>query len=519
MSWHADFRGTATSAPEFAAAPMPPEAHEPVSVPEPMTVVWQGVEYRTRTWSVHGFVLETAIPRILAPGVGRVFDITVLIGRGATRISMQVQVRAVGSDEGSPTEFVFVDLDRAQAEVLHRIIDHVVAHKAMSLTRLLNETEQTRSAQQETTERVRGYRTAFQLSLAGLALAAAGAVTMNSLSTIKARYGAVTVAATTLSTPVPGTLTQWNVRAGEQVREGAILGYVRPGGFDQRVASLGQRIRDLQAERAELMSRRGAMAQLSAIGIEGVEADRTRLTETLRLAEQRLGLERSLLASMQTGLPTAERLRQRSIQQAAVLQAQTDVLDARARLEALAEAAVLRPMGITSGDLRGTTPTLETVDLRLAALDDELSRLNASGVNPDLGEPVISPCTCTVQDVDRRTGEWVQAAEPLAVLTAGDVPSIHALVLGENARSIEIGDDARIRLADGTEVSGTVAQLNYNAHWPGYAGLQDDVFGADRYARVEIIPGAPLRAPIGMVAEVEVITSGLWASLRSMVGV
>ncbi|HPD93285.1 MAG: hypothetical protein H6900_05080 [Rhodobacter sp.] len=506
--------------PELAPLPLPHVAQDPVRVVEPMSIVWQGVEMRTTHWSVHGFTLEAPIPRVLAPGVGRVFDLTVLIGSGATRIEMRVQARADGNDGPQQTSYVFVDLDRAQAEVLHRIVDHVVAHKAMSLTQLLNETEQTRVARVQTGTRMRNFRTGFQLSLAGLALAAAGAVTYNHLATVKARYGAVTASATAISVPVAGTLSQITVAPGQRLAVGDVLGYVQPSGGDPRAEGLADRRRALESERAELGSRRNAMAQLSTVAMQGLDADRARLTESVQLAERRLGIERATLASMRaSGLPTAARQRERAAQEAAVLQAQSAVLDARSRLDALAQAAVLTPMGITQGDLRGTTPTLETVDLRIAALDAELAAMGGTGADQALGMPILSPCDCTVQEIARRPGEWAAPADTVAVLVGSESPTIHALILGETARGVSIGDSASVRLADGTSVTGHVARLTYSAHWPGYTGLQDNVFAADRYARVEITPDRPLHAPVGMVADVQVITSGLWASLRATVGV
>ena len=95
---------------------------------------------------------------------------------------------------------------------------------------------------------------------------------------------------------------------------------------------------------------------------------------------------------------------------------------------------------------------------------------------------------------------------------------MHALILSEDARSVDLGDTARIALADGTTVPGRVTRMNYEARWPGYTGLQDNVFAADRYARIEVTPDDALRAPIGMVAEVNVNTNALFSELASLVG-
>ncbi|MCL4675653.1 MAG: hypothetical protein KJZ59_06420, partial [Pararhodobacter sp.] len=502
-------RRTAPAAPAMPA----------VQVPEPLSVLWQGVEYRALRWDVHGFDLETAIPRVVAPGRGRVFDLTVLIGKGGTRIEMRVQARIADPDDPAPTRFAFVDLDRAQSEVLHRIVDSIVSQQALSLTRLLNETEQTRAARRETGTRMRRFRSGFQLTLAGGALIVAGMMTWSGFATVKARYAAVTVGATSLSVPVAGRISRLTVGPGETVSTGEVLGYVRPSDFEDRLEAASTRRRSLEVERAELLARRGAMAQLSDMAVVDNGSDRARLDETLRLAEQRLSVERSLLAALQAnGLPTASRLRERARQEAAVLRAETDVLDVRARLAGLVRAEALAPMGGAPGDMRPGAATLDTVDLRLAALAEEIDHLAQRAARAEFGEPILSPCDCTVQQIDRRVGEWSDPSGQLAVLAGTETPTIHALILAESARSIDLGDPARIELANGIRLAGRVARLEYDVHWRGYTGLQDTVFAADRYARLEIVTDQPLTAQIGMVAEVEIHTNRLFSTVAGLVG-
>jgi len=272
-------------------------------------------------------------------------------------------------------------------------------------------------------------------------------------------------------------------------------------------------------ERAGLHSQRGTMTQLSEIVVEGNGSDRTRVEESVRLAERRLSVERALLASLQsTGLPTATRQRERARQEAVVLQAETRVLDLQTRLNGLARTEILAPMGVLQADLRSGTQTLSTVDVRIAALDSEIEALQQREDRARFGEPIVSPCDCTVQQIDHRIGEWSSPDDQLAVLVGTEAPTIHALILGENARSIELGDRAQIELADGTSLNGRVSRMNYDAHWRGFTGLQDNVFAADRYARIEVTPAMPMNAPVGMVAEVNVHTNDLLASLSEFVG-
>ncbi|GAB4264825.1 MAG: hypothetical protein Kow0013_12400 [Pararhodobacter sp.] len=489
-----------------------------VQVSEPMSVVWQGVEYPAKHWDVHGVTLEAPFPRVLAPGRGRVFDLTLLIGRGGTRIEMRVQARADGAaGDEAPTRFIFVDLDRAQAEVLHRIVDHVVSDQAMSLTTLLNETEDTRAARRETSERARRFRSGLQLLMAAIVLAGAGVMTLSKLTTVQARYAAVTVGATALSAPVAGLVSQIIVRPGQTVGAGDVLGYVRPANHEDRVLDLADRRRALEAEQARLLAQRGAVGQLATLGpSQGLGTERERLEEALRLAERRLSVERAQLAALQgNGLPTAARLRERARQEAAVLDAESRVIEARSRLDALARSEVLAPIGMGSGALMDAA----TLDQQLASIASEIAQLDERETRAAFGEPIISPCDCTVERIERRPGEWARPEEQIAILVGAEAPTVHALILGENARSIDLGDRATVELADGTTVRGQVSRMNYDAHWLGYTGLQDNVFAADRYARVEITPDAPLRAPVGMVAEVKVHTSSLLGQIRSFVGI
>lgn len=513
-------------APAPVAAPLP--ARTPVQdhsgtqggavVSEPLAVGYRGREFRAQSWSVSGFTLTEALP-VEDPAQGRVIDVTLLIGQGVTRIEMRVQARAETAGAAAPTRFVFVDLDRAQAEVLHRIVDQVVSNKALTLTQLLNETETDRTARRATGERMRRFRSTFQLTLAALVLAAAGGVTWNSLTAVSSRYGAVTVGATSLSVPVAGVVTAIAMTPGQAVAQGDVLGYVRPADFDRQQTAMGSRRDELLQEQAELTARRGAMTQLSAISSAGAETDRARLDQQMSLAQRRLDIERQQLATLRaSGLPTAERQQARAAQEARVLQAESDMLDIRARLDQLDQAAALAPLGVPGGDLRSSTQTLDIIDLRLAAVGAELARIEAMGFDSALGQPVTSPCDCVVQRVERRNGEWADPNQQLAVLVGSEAPTVHALVLSEDARKIAIGDRASIWLADGTALQGRVLRMNYDPHWRGYAGLQDDVFAADRYARIEVRPDVPLTQPVGMVASVTIQTSAIWGWLRATVG-
>ncbi len=508
-------------APQPAPARTPVQSHSPdlnaVAVHEPMSVRLQGAEMRTSVWTVNGFTLtEPYQPR---PGQGRVFDVTLLIGKGVTRIEMRVQVRAEAEPGQPAQQFIFVDLDRAQAEMLHRIVDQVVADHALSLTRLINDTTENRQAQHQTGERMRRFRTGFQLSLAGLALATAGAVALNSFTSVPARYAAVTVGATSIAVPVAGTVSSLRIEPGQRVALGDVLGYVRPSDFERRALNVLDRRRALEAELADLQARRTATGELASLSVAGAEGERSRQAEALQLAERRVAIERQQLAALRAGgLPTAERQRQRAQQEARVLEAESDLLRVRTDSDRLGQVLALAPMGILGGEIRPGTTTLAAMDQRIASLQAELQQMAQGGLDAELGAPILSPCDCTVQTVSARAGEWAEPDQPLALLTGGEAATIHALVMAEEARHLDLGDRALVELADGTRLEGRVSQFNYNPHWRGFAGLQDNVFAADRYARVEITTEQPLRAPAGMVADVSIQTSALWGFLRAQVG-
>lgn len=498
---------------------MPAVAPLAVQVKEPMGVVWQGVEYRVAAWNVHGFVFEKPIPRILTPGHGRVADFTLLVGPRGTRIEMQVQACAEDSGDEQPLAFRFVDLQRAQSEVLHRLVDHAVNKQALSLTRLLNEISETRQHRQDTVQRTQETRKWLQLSLAGLVLALASSWAWTRFTTVPARYAAVSAVASVVAPAAAGLVGAIPVSVGQRVMPGDIIAHVRSADHDRRVQSTISERMALEAEQAELTARRGAITQLSVLAGTGNEAERLRLDSALAIAERRLAVERQQLAALHaSGLPTARRQSERAQQQARVLAAEQDVLGARRGLDGLAQSAALAQVGVLPGLGGAATGTTDATDLRIAQLEERLAQARLQEVQARDGEPILATCDCTIVRIDRRVGELTDASRPLAVLAEGGMPTIHALILGEHARSVRTGDRATINLANGTRLTGRVSRLDYAAHWSGYAGLQDNVFAADRFARVEIVPDQPIDAPVGMTASVTLSTDRFLAPLRQFLG-
>ncbi len=487
-------------APQVALQPGPS-----VTVCEPMTVLWQGVEYSVAHWDVHGFTLARAIPTTLAPGRGRVIDVSLLIGQGETRIQMGVQVRGdTGTDTG--LRYQFIDLGRAQAELLHRIVDYSVTRQELSLTQLLNDSRETRAARQDTTKRVLAFRTWFQISLACAALGGALYMALGAFSTVTSRYAAVSAAAASVSAPAAGMVSQFEAREGMRVARGEVLAYLRTPDHDSRVEANADRLRALEAEQAELRARKLDLDRHDAHGAQMADSERARLREAVSRAEQRLGLERAQLSALSSGLPTLERQQARTRQQALVLGAEAELAAARAAFGAFEVAqdhglAAIRTAGTGAGGM-----TQETLELRMSHLAREIELAYARQDLLDKGLPVISPCDCEVAQITRVTGEWADPAQPLFVMAHEGLRTVHALVMADSAGRIRQGDRAQIRLADGQSLTGRVAALSYDSQRAGVAGLQNVIFATERYARVEIIPDTTTDLMIGMTGTVTIRT-------------
>ena len=494
------------------------QANAPVSVSEPMAVLWQGVEYPVAHWDVHGFTLERAIPTALAPGRGRVIDVALLIGQGDTRIQMHVQAR-IEAGGVADLRYQFMDLGRAQAELLHRIVDYAVTKQELSLTQLLNDARETRAAQQVTTQRTLAFRTLFQISLACVALGGAAYMALGSLTTVKSRYAAVSAAAASVSAPAAGMVTQLTVGEGAHVAAGDVLGYLRTADHDARTEALSDRLRALEAEQAELNARKAELDRHDAHGAWIESSERERLKAAIQRAQSRLTLEREQLARLQaTGLPTLDRQQARTRQQATVLGAEADLESAKAALNALETALAHGHVAGNQGVFNAGNLSQETLALRLGHLTREIALAYEREEMLAKGLPVVSPCDCEVAQVTRVTGEWVEPAQPLFVMSQASERVVHALVMAEVAGRINAGDRAQIRLADGSALNGRVTRLSYDNHRPGYAGLQSDVFAAERYARVEVMPDQPLTARIGLTGTITVRTLDPMGWLRDRIG-
>ena len=486
QDWENDAAEARQPAPPRRAAPQ----RGPGLVREPMAVAFRGLEYATQTWSVYGFTLAAPLP---GADEAPITEVTLMIARGVTRLALQVQVAAETDPGVRPARYAFIDLEPAQAEVLRRIAEHALANQARALAEMFEETDAAlppQAPQQyaphysspqpapaprqpeaeawpypspilqpkpkspaaaaapvaeapkaEPRKPRSGFAIGLRLSLA-LAALIAGGVYWNAQSSIASRFGAVTVAATEMTAPEAGFVTDLSVTEGRAVALGERLGTIRQTDIDFSLTETGRRRQALLAEQATLSAER----------------------ETLR------------------------------------------------------ERAVQAALGETEGAAQENARALDAADLRLTVIAAELAAMPVPPGEGQPGAPILSPCDCTVLTLNHHNGDWVDPDMPLAVLTAGEAASVHALLLGNEAREVAVGNHARIRLADGTSMAGIVERVSFDPHWQGYAGLDDDVFAAGRYARVEIRPERPLTAPVGSSAEVTVQSSQIWGALRALVG-
>ena len=487
----------------------------PVRVCEPMSVVWNGVDYSVASWDVHGFKLAKPIPTVMAPGKGRVFDASLLIGQGITRIQLWVQCRQTTGDETGQS-YQFVDLDRAQAELLHRIVGYAVTKQELSLTQLLNDTRETRTERQETVQRMLTFRTWFQVSLAVAALGGAAYMMMSSFTTVTSRYAAVSAATVSVSAPAAGMVIQIDVAAGMPVTKDQILGYLRPPDHDQQHESLHKQLRALEAEQAELRARRAEMERHLALDMQLGTSTHARLKADLGRTRERLALERAQLSMLEaTGLPTMERQQARARQRAIVIGAESDLAAAQAALQDF-EAAQQHGVALARGTI--SAQSSEALDLRFAYLTEEIALTYARAEKLDKGIPFKAPCDCEVSQINRVVGEWAQPAQPLFVMVEGQTRNVVALIMAEDARHIREGARADIRLMNGARVSGQVTRVSFDTTRAGVAGLNGNVFAAERYARVEVKPDQPLDAAIGLTGVVSVRTRDPIAWLAGLVG-
>ena len=137
----------------------------------------------------------------------------------------------------------------------------------------------------------------------------------------------------------------------------------------------------------------------------------------------------------------------------------------------------------------GNAPEIEVTNSRSArdAAGAELARAKASVERLELRAPFPG----IVDTLDVQLGEWVQTGAPVATILALDPIVVKAEVSELDLASVTVGSEARVRLANGTELVGTVRVVAREAS------------SETRTFPVEIaLPNPDLALPSGMTAEV-----------------
>lgn len=127
---------------------------------------------------------------------------------------------------------------------------------------------------------------------------------------------------------------------------------------------------------------------------------------------------------------------------------------------------------------------------------------------------ILSPCTCTLDSLSVHEGDFVTRDQAFATFSDPASVRIHALVSLTQAGELDPGDRATIRLIDGTEIGADLGRIGRVADFPGYTGLDAQVFAADRYARVELVTDAPVTLTAGTEARVSIQSSGFIGALQ-----
>ena len=148
----------------------------------------------------------------------------------------------------------------------------------------------------------------------------------------------------------------------------------------------------------------------------------------------------------------------------------------------------------------GNAPEIEVTNARSArdAAGAELARAKASVERLELRAPFAG----IVDTLDVELGEWVQAGAPVATILALDPILVQAEVSELDLASVSVGAKALVRLANGTEIEGTVRLVAREAS------------AQTRTFPVEIALANPgLALPSGMTAEVNLSAAAVRAVL------
>ncbi len=474
----------APTQPKTTSKPAGREARAFPRVTLPMTVRIGEADYTASDWSVTGFGLNAAVPGMARGDVSRA---TLALEGAGVDVHIPLTCEVVRDSEAGALGFRIVGLAPRQAEVLHRIVDDYLAGQTPALEQLLF-----RDAASTANERVQRRWFSFGRVLAQLLvvcalLTAAGYAVLSNILTFGSHYAAITAPAIELASPATGIVSGPERSAGTLVAKNEILFQLANADDDlRRTEQIGRR-EQLEALKSQQMDRLLEVQSVTTELNESLRRQMAALDDRVTALNRRIAFDRQDLARARelagSGYASRAEFDRRSAILAARQQERAELEQERVRLAADLR---LAQDGVYRSDLRDNVPTVQVmlsrIDETQAAIDGidhELARL-AEARN------VRSPCDCVVHATQVRPGELVrQGARVLVLREAGSI-AVEALILGEDARKLAIGGRGAIALADGSEASGRIVDIAYDGGDPLRVGLPEQLFAAERFARVRL---------------------------------
>ncbi|MBN8294929.1 HlyD family efflux transporter periplasmic adaptor subunit [Rhodobacter sp. NTK016B] len=481
-----------------------------IVVREPMVIVHRGVEHPVVEWSISGFTLD-ADDHLEVSGGDEGFLVTLLIGDGETRVQMRVRVASEEPELEHPTRFVFVDLDAARADVLEKIVDHVVATQSKSRERQPAQPRSTaaRTAPAPTTAAEPQHAPVpprAERQSAPVDDAFDSEVYGADADTFRAQ--ALTEAAPPVAAPQPKKAEKKAPKAeaapkpasetparGRRIRIGAKLPLavllLITGSVTYGIAtSVTSRYAAVTVAAID------ANAPIDGVFRESLVAPGDRVTP-----DQILGYitpparEYPLGAAESTG-------------------AYSDAM--RARIDTLLQSSV-EPMQAVI-PVPGVDPlpeNTESADMApLTVAPPAASVLPPREAAAPAGVPIYASCDCVVQQVSLQAGDAVEPGTRAFVLAGAEAPNVQALLPAAQAAEVAVGDRVMTRIGNEAAGFGRIEQIVAATDTLGRAGLEADVFGSSHYRRIEIAPDTPIAAAAGTPVHVTVQTFGPWGWAR-----
>lgn len=470
----------------------------------PLNIEINGVRYEVEEWSLGGFSVNAIQNLGLA---GDRADVRVIIEIEGFDLSFRTKAEVVRLDtQTRSAAFRFCDLDDSHVGTLSRISSAMLSGRISNVDGMLRYVDaQAGKATPDAEARIDRWaawrrRAALAAGIL-LCVVAARAALLQTLS-VHAVAAWPANPAITLTAPSSARVAQASVEEGQSVLVGDPLIVLEDRALQADLAFA-------EAEQARLSQR-----------LEGLDAMLT--GRRSMLATEREAAE-AVLARTQARRDVAERAMRaaRDFHQARVdLHARGivplgDVVDAeRARLETentLAEAerdhdqALSRrnaaQAGVFYGNGRTTGLDPAALELEIGEVQQLLSLqdVRIEGLRRQQADNrLTSPCDCVVEDIAVQPGETLAVSDPVILLRPqAGAGEIVAFLRHDNARRLEIGQRATVRLANGrTDTEARIAGIGSVRHANGQALLARNL-NPERFTELRIVLSDPYRdAPL-----------------------